>query len=108
MPTPISEAILGDVPAATPSVIGAVSAKTGVEAFSVVREEFDLVGANKSSSKSSEGSAVVYWEDLEKHQWILDVLADFEVYASENSLADPAEALVVARCELISLASRAR
>lgn len=107
LPAPISKDIVDDVPVATPSVIGVMSAKTGVETFSLVGEELDDVGDNSSSSSSSAGSEVVYWEDLEKHQWILDVLADLEVYASENSLAETAEALVAARCELISLASRA-
>jgi hypothetical protein len=47
-------------------------------------------------------STLVYWEDLDKHQWLLDVLSDLETYAHENSLAETAEALIAARSELLS------
>lgn len=84
------------------------STRTGIETSSPLIER-ELAGpfTVRQGSVASK-STVVYWEDLEKHQWMLDVLADLEAYASENSLAETAEALVAARRELILLSARAR
>ena len=86
------------------------STKTGVEAFmptpEIVKPGYISIAAGGNGA--SQASTLMSWEDMEKHQWMLDVLSDLEVYACENSLAQTAEALVTARCELISRAARAR
>ncbi|MEH6835477.1 MULTISPECIES: hypothetical protein [Falsihalocynthiibacter] len=86
------------------------STKTGTHAFAdtivSIQPGYLKIGARGQSA--DQASALVFWEDLEKHQWMLDVLAELEAFASANSLAQTAEALVAARCEIISRAARTK
>lgn len=89
------------------------STKTGAHALGRTVQSFQpcqpgYLSIGTHGLEHERTSALAYWEDLEKHQWMLDVLAELEVYASANSLAETAEALVAARCEIISLAARSR
>lgn len=87
-----------------------MSTKTGVHAFGetsvAIKPGYFKIGAQGQGD--DQASTLVFWEDLQKHQWMLDVLAELEAFASTNSLAETAEALVAARCEIISLAARSK
>lgn len=84
------------------------STRTGQETHSYPAEDVGATCLTIAESACSAQMSLVNWVHVEKHQWMLDVLADLEVYASENALPKTAEALVTARCELISLSARTR
>lgn len=88
--------------------VSVISTRTGQETQFCQADELDAGGVIVGDGAGATNGAVVNWANVEKHQWMLDVLVDLENYASENALPETAEALVTARCELISLSARMR
>lgn len=84
------------------------STRLGVEVHALNVERLEAGYLTVGSKGCAKTGSLAHWEDLEKHQWMLDVLADLEAFASENELAITTDALLAARCKLIELSARAR